>query len=100
MSNARQKGVHLSDAEMQRVIGAERSASGMPMPTQIISNGEFNPLPQTELVGREHRKRLVTEAPAIESARLIHENEAILPEIAPGRDVNTQCSGGRMCSSR
>ena len=48
MSNARQKGVHLSDAEMQRVIGAERSASGMPMPTQIISNGEFNPLPQTE----------------------------------------------------
>ena len=48
MKKARQKGVHLSEAEMQRVIGAERSASGMPMPTQIISNGEFNPLPQTE----------------------------------------------------
>lgn len=48
MSRARQKGVHLSEAEMQRVVGAERTASGMPMPTQIISNGEFNPLPQTE----------------------------------------------------
>ena len=63
-------------------------------------DGAQRPLQQTELVGREHRKRLFTEAPAIESARLIHENEAILPEIAPGRDVNTQCSGGRMCSSR
>jgi uncharacterized protein len=48
MKRARQKGVHLSEAEMERVIGAEQSASGMPMPTQIISNGEFNPLPQTE----------------------------------------------------
>jgi len=40
----------------------------------------------TELVGREHRKWFVTEAPAIESARLIHQNEAVLPEIASGRD--------------
>ncbi len=54
----------------------------------------------TELVGREHRKWFVTEAPAIERARLIHQNEAVLPEIASGRDVNTQCCLGRVRSSR
>lgn len=43
----RPKGVHLSDAEMKGVVGAEQYASGSPLPTQIISNGEFNPMPQT-----------------------------------------------------
>jgi len=40
-------GVHMSDAEMKQVIGAETAAFESPVPTQVISNGEFNPLPQT-----------------------------------------------------
>ena len=48
VNQARQKGVHLSPSEMTRVTGAETLASGMPLPVQVISNGEFNPLPQTE----------------------------------------------------
>ena len=47
MEYPRAKGVHLSDDELARVVGAETTASGTPLPTQIISNGEFNPLPQT-----------------------------------------------------
>ena len=45
---ARPKGVHLSDEEMSRVMGAETGAMRSPIPTQIISNGEYNPPPQTE----------------------------------------------------
>ena len=41
-------GVHLSDDEMRRVTGAEKTAFPSPVPTQIVSNGEYNPLPQTE----------------------------------------------------
>ncbi len=44
----RPKGVHLSDEEMSRVAGAETAAARSPIPTQIISNGEYNPMPQTE----------------------------------------------------
>jgi predicted TIM-barrel fold metal-dependent hydrolase len=44
---ARPKGVHLSDEEMSRVMGAESGAMRSPIPTQIISNGEYNPPPQT-----------------------------------------------------
>lgn len=42
------KGVAMSDQEMERVEGAEKIAFRSPVPTQIISNGEYNPLPQTE----------------------------------------------------
>jgi predicted TIM-barrel fold metal-dependent hydrolase len=38
----------LSDEEAQRVRGAEKAFSDSPIPTQIVSNGEYNPLPQTE----------------------------------------------------
>ena len=41
-------GVHLSDDEMRRVTGAEKTAFPSPVPTQVISNGEYNPPPQTE----------------------------------------------------
>jgi hypothetical protein len=41
-------GVHMSDAEMQLVQGAESGAFASPIPTQVVSNGEYNPLPQTE----------------------------------------------------
>ena len=42
------RGVAMSDAEMEQVVGAEKVAFRSPIPTQIVSNGEYNPLPQTE----------------------------------------------------
>ncbi len=43
----RPTGVHMSDDEMNQVEPAERAAFASPVPTQIVSNGEYNPLPQT-----------------------------------------------------
>ena len=39
-------GIYLSDRELAQVQPAE-GAFRSPVPTQMISNGEFNPLPQT-----------------------------------------------------
>lgn len=41
-------GVHLSDNEMKQVEPAETAAFRSPVPTQIVSNGEYNPAPQTD----------------------------------------------------
>ena len=38
---------YLSDEELTRTAPAEVASFGSPVPTQIVSNGEFNPLPQT-----------------------------------------------------
>ena len=38
---------YLSDDELKQVAPAESTAFRSPIPTQIVSNGEFNPLPQT-----------------------------------------------------
>jgi hypothetical protein len=38
---------YLSDTELARVAPAETASFRSPIPTQIVSNGEFNPLPQT-----------------------------------------------------
>ncbi len=38
----------LSDREFEDVAPAETAAFRSPVPTQIVSNGEYNPLPQTE----------------------------------------------------
>jgi hypothetical protein len=38
---------YLSERELQQVAPAESAAFRSPIPTQIVSNGEFNPLPQT-----------------------------------------------------
>jgi hypothetical protein len=43
---------YLSDAELERTAPAEIAAFRGPIPTQIVSNGEYNPLPQT----REQRR--------------------------------------------
>jgi uncharacterized protein len=40
-------GIFLSRRELARVRPAERTAFRSPVPTRMISNGEFNPLPQT-----------------------------------------------------
>jgi len=39
---------YLSDAELKRTAPAEVAAFRGPIPTQIVSNGEYNPLPQTK----------------------------------------------------
>ena len=39
---------YLSDAELERTAPAEIAAFRGPIPTQIVSNGEYNPLPQTQ----------------------------------------------------
>src|SRR5947209_18283488 len=43
---------YLSDAEFKRTAPAEIASFKGPVPTQIVSNGEFNPPPQT----REQRR--------------------------------------------
>jgi hypothetical protein len=43
---------YLSDDELKRVAPAETAAFNSPVPTQIVSNGEYNPPPQT----REQRQ--------------------------------------------
>jgi uncharacterized protein len=42
----------LSDKEMENVAPAEQASFHSPVPTQIVSSGEYNPLPQT----RQQRK--------------------------------------------
>jgi hypothetical protein len=43
---------YLSDEELRALAPAETAAFRAPVPTQVVSNGEFNPLPQT----REQRR--------------------------------------------
>src|SRR5882672_8834045 len=38
----------LSDEERKRTSTADDAAFASPVPTQIVSNGEYNPMPQTE----------------------------------------------------
>src|SRR5215472_18066156 len=40
-------GLLLSKSELSHTEPAEQAAFRSPVPTQIVSNGEFNPLPQT-----------------------------------------------------
>jgi hypothetical protein len=38
----------LSDADLATLRAADESTEPLPLPTQMISNGEYTPLPQTE----------------------------------------------------
>ena len=40
-------GVHMSEEEYARCDPAETAAFKSPVPTQMVSNGEYNPLPQS-----------------------------------------------------
>jgi hypothetical protein len=40
-------GSFLSDREIAELAPAEQAAFRSPIPTQMVSNGEFNPLPQS-----------------------------------------------------
>jgi hypothetical protein len=42
----------LSDTELTRLRPAERASTALPLPTQVISNGEYSPLPQSEVQRR------------------------------------------------
>ena len=42
-------GSWLSDREQRLVAGAETAAAATPIPTQIVSNGEYFPPPQSEI---------------------------------------------------
>ena len=46
MEKQRQIGVHMTDEEMKTVSPADEVAFRSPVPTQVVSNGEYNPLPQ------------------------------------------------------
>ena len=48
MTIQRHIGVHMSDDEMKLVDAADEVAFRSPVPTQVVSNGEYNPLPQTD----------------------------------------------------
>ena len=48
MTIQRHIGVHMSDEEYKQCDAADEVAFRSPVPTQIVSNGEYNPLPQTE----------------------------------------------------
>ena len=40
-------GVSMTEREMEECLPADEAAFRSPVPTQIVSNGEYNPLPQT-----------------------------------------------------
>ena len=52
---------YLSDEELKRTAPAETASFRSPVPTQVVSNGEYNPPPQT----REQQR---VEAPDTELA--------------------------------
>jgi uncharacterized protein len=41
-------GIFLDKDELSRTEGAENTGFRSPVPTRIVSNGEFTPIPQTE----------------------------------------------------
>ena len=56
-------GLMLSKSELAQTEPAERAAFRSPVPTQIVSNGEFNPLPQTAQQRRvEERVKEIADA--------------------------------------
>ncbi len=48
MATQRHIGVHMSDEEYKECDYADEMAFRSPIPTQVVSNGEYNPMPQTE----------------------------------------------------
>jgi len=41
-------GVSMTEREFDECLPADEAAFRSPIPTQVVSNGEYNPLPQTE----------------------------------------------------
>src|ERR687887_1937101 len=51
-------GTWLSEREQRLVAGAETASAATPIPTQIVSNGEYLPPPQSETQRRVERRIL------------------------------------------
>ena len=49
-------GTWLSEREQRLVVGAETASAETPIPTQIVSNGEYLPPPQSEIQQRVERR--------------------------------------------
>src|SRR5438876_11738921 len=49
-------GSWLSEREQRLVAGAETASAATPIPTQIVSNGEYLPPPQSEMQKRVERR--------------------------------------------
>jgi hypothetical protein len=49
-------GTWLSEREQRLVVGAETASAATPIPTQIVSNGEYLPPPQSETQKRVERR--------------------------------------------
>ena len=49
-------GSWLSEREQRLVAGAETASAATPIPTQIVSNGEFLPPPQSETQKRVEQR--------------------------------------------
>jgi hypothetical protein len=49
-------GTWLSEREQRLVVGAETASAATPIPTQIVSNGEYLPPPQSEAQKRVERR--------------------------------------------
>src|SRR5215831_20240500 len=49
-------GSWLSEREQRLVTGAETASAATPIPTQIVSNGEYLPPPQSEMQKRVERR--------------------------------------------
>src|SRR5262252_6739505 len=49
-------GSWLSEREQRLVVGAETASAGTPIPTQIVSNGEYLPPPQSETQKRVEQR--------------------------------------------
>src|SRR5882672_11388230 len=71
----------LSKSELSQTEPAERAAFNSPVPTQIVSNGEFNPLPQTQQQ-RRVEERIKEIADTIAEAR---PRPTPISEPQPGR---------------
>ena len=67
MTIQRHIGVHMSDEEFKTVAPADEVAFRSPVPTQIVSNGEYNPLPQTE--GQKKVEGLIKELADVQAKR-------------------------------
>ena len=68
-------GVSMTEREMDECLPADEAAFRSPVPTQIVSNGEYNPLPQT--AKQKQVESLIKEtADKQGTANLVHSQES------------------------
>src|SRR5438034_2151867 len=80
---------YLSDEELRRTAPAEVASFRSPVPTQIVSNGEFNPLPRSE----EHTSELQSHSDLV--CRLLLEKKKKKNNTQDNRRPKRSCHIGR-----